>query len=62
MEFLEECRKHPKENRTCALYEYIRNKHGLLGISDDSMKELRHHFSRTSSKFAEKWKSSGGAF
>lgn len=59
---MEEWRKHPKENRTSALYEYIRNRHGLLGISDDSMKELRHHISRTSSKFAEKWKSSGGNY
>lgn len=36
------------------------NRHGLLSISDDSTKELKNHISRTSSKFAEKWKSSGG--
>nr|XP_021187599.2 uncharacterized protein LOC110374267 [Helicoverpa armigera]XP_049692168.1 uncharacterized protein LOC126053642 [Helicoverpa armigera] len=59
MEFFDEWQKHPKENRNSRLYDFLSMKRDLGNITEASAREIKMTIGRLSSKFVEKWESSG---
>ncbi|PZC80000.1 hypothetical protein B5X24_HaOG215469 [Helicoverpa armigera] len=59
MEFFDEWQKHPKENRNSRLYDFLSMKRDLGNITEASAREIKMTIGRLSSKYVEKWESSG---